>query len=231
MRMHLKKYRTKKSKIKIYLILFLVLSFLLFLFIEKIGSNLSDYYLDYSKREAIEIIDNAFNRAVNKEVLEKMKNSDLYSISRNSDNEIEMIDYDSYLVNDLLNKISNNTYNIVKKEERSYKDASFYIPVLSITNNPLLVDKGPKIPVRMHAVGSVISGVRTKVKDCGINSSLIEMSVHIEITEKVILPVTSDVIKVENDIPLSYKIVRGKVPTYYGESLNKNSSIYSLPVE
>ena len=57
------------------------------------------------------------------------------------------------------------------------------------------------------------------------------MFVSVEVTEKVILPVMTDTIKVKNEIPISYKIIKGKIPTYYGESLNKNSSIYSLPME
>lgn len=231
MRMHLKKFRTRKRKIRIYIIILLIIFLVFFLFINKIGTNISSYYLDYSKREATLIIDSAFNKAVTKEILEEMKEMNLYTISRNNDGEIEMIDYNSYLVNDLLNKISTNIYNIVKKEERTYQNASFYVPAGVITKNPLLADKGPKIPVRMYAIGSVLSSIRTEVKDCGINSSLIEMSVHIEITEKVILPISSEEIKISNDIPLSYKIVKGKVPAYYGEAINKNSSIYSLPVE
>ena len=141
-----------------------------------------------------------------------------------------MIDYNSYLVNDLLNKISTNLFNIIKKRE-SGNSPSFYIPSGAFLKSPLLSFSGPKIPVRIKAIGSVLSGVKTNIKECGINSSLIELSVHLEVTEKVILPISSKDVKVSTDIPISYKIISGKVPSYYGEALNKNSSIYSLPLE
>lgn len=231
MRMHVKRLRKKSSKIKIYIVFVLILVFLLFILIDIVGERLSSYYLEYSKREAIEIIDSALNKTVNKDILSEMKNSDFYVVSKNKEGDIETIDYNTYLVNDLLNKMSTNLYNIVKQEERSDKDASFYIPLGAISKNPLLVDKGPKIPVRMHAIGSVISNINTKVKDFGINNSFIEMSVHVEVTEKVILPVTSGEIKISNDIPLAYKIIKGKIPNYYGGVIDRNSNVYSLPVE
>lgn len=229
--MHVKRLRKKSSKIKIYIVFVLILISLLFILIGVVGERLSGYYLEYSKREAIEIMDSALNKTVNKDILNEIKNSDFYIISKNKDGDIETIDYNSYLVNNLLNKMSTNLYNIVKQEERSSKDASFYIPLGAISKNPLLVDKGPKIPVRMHAIGSVISNINTKVKDFGINNSLIEMSVHVEVTEKVILPVISDEIKISNDIPLAYKIIKGKIPNYYGGIIDRNSNVYSIPVE
>lgn len=233
MKMYLKKYKpktNKKIKIKTIIILcfIIILSFLVF--ISKVGKNLNKYYIDYSRREAIEIIDNSLNRAVNKNILKDMNNKKIYKITRNNKGEIEMIDYNSFYINTLLNSISNNVYNEIKKEERGYKDSSFKIPLLSITNNPLISNIGPKIPVRMKAIGSNIASVKTKVTNCGINSTLIELSIHLEVTEKVILPISSSVIKVKNDIPISYKIVKGKVPSYYG-TLDKSLGYLKMPIE
>lgn len=57
------------------------------------------------------------------------------------------------------------------------------------------------------------------------------MVVTIEVTEKVILPMITDNITIVNEIPVSYKIITGKIPTYYGGSLSKNSSLYTIPME
>ena len=80
----------------------------------------------------------------------------------------------------------------------------------------------------MELVGSVLTGVNSKVIDYGINNSLIEIFVHIEVNEKVILPVTSKNITIVNDIPISYKIIKGKIPSYYSNSGN-SSSMYMMP--
>lgn len=230
MRMHVKKYRSRKTKLKIIIIFIIIIISFFLILLNRVGSNLSSYYIDYSKRHAIHIIDTSLNKAVTNDVMEEFKKTELFLITKNKNDEIETIDYNSVLVNSLLNKISTNLYNTLKKEEKS-SDASFYIPLLASSKNPLLTDKGPKIPVRLELIGSVISEINTTVKECGINSSLIEMSVHVEVTEKVVLPISSDEIKVKNNIPISYKIISGKVPTYYGGSYVKNSPIWTLPVE
>ena len=225
MRMHLKRIKRKK---RIGFIFILSILLILVVLMNQIGKNLSKIYLSFAEEEAIEIIDSSLNKAVSDEIIKEFKNINLYNITKNSENEIETIDYNSYLVNDLLNKISTNLYNNVKTKE---KDISFYIPSFSFTNNPLLADKGPKIPVKLKLLGSVLSEIKTTVKPCGINSSLIEMTVHIEVKEKVLLPITSKKIKVKNEIPISYKIINGKIPTYYCKKKKKNTPIYSLPIE
>lgn len=230
--MYLKRYKSKKdkkNKFKSFAIIFLIICISFFVLISKVGKSLNKYYIDYSRREVIEIIDSSLNKAVNYDVLKNMKDKKLYKITRNNKGEIEMIDYNSYYINTLLNDISHNVYNEIKKEERK-KGSFFKIPLFSFTNNPLISDKGPKIPVRIKAIGSNIASIKTKVSNCGINSTLIELSVHLEITEKIILPISSSIIKVKNDIPISYKIVKGKVPSYYG-TFDKSLGYLKMPIE
>ena len=113
------------------------------------------------------------------------------------------------------------------KEEDKTNSVAFYIPMGSIFQNPVLNNRGPKIPVRMELVGSVITGINSKVKDYGINNSLIEIYVHVEVRERVILPVTAKDVTIVNDIPISYKLIKGKIPTYYSNS----GFSYMMPVE
>ena len=138
-----------------------------------------------------------------------------------------MVDYDSYLVNLFLRDVSSNIKDALEREENA--GVAFYVPFGSIFKSPVLNDLGPDIPVRMELIGSVSSNVVTNVKEYGINNSLIEMYVHVVVKERVILPVLSKTIVVTNDVPISYKIIKGTVPSYYGDVLKKESSIYSIP--
>lgn len=229
MRMNLKNKRKiyKRRKI-IFLIVFFLCFFYLFF---KISENITYYYMNYSKKEAKQIIEESIGNAITDDVLENIKNKELFTISKNSSNEIEMIDYNTYEVNLFLRDITDNISKTLKREEQNTEKIAFYIPLGSITQNPIFNSKGPKIPVRIEVIGSVLSSVKTKVTEYGINNSLIEMFVSVEVTEQVILPVMTDTIKVINEIPISYKIITGKIPTYYGDTLSKNSSILSVPME
>ena len=101
-----------------------------------------------------------------------------------------------------------------------------------ISNNVLLSNIGPKIPVKLNLIGNVVSSVETTVKNYGINSALIEIYANVEVTEEVIIPFQTERIKITNNIPIAIKIINGSVPDYYSDGkLNSSSNILSLPIE
>lgn len=229
MRMHLKDKRKQFIRKRfIILIIFFALFFYVFFILSE---NIGYYYLNYSEKEARKVIDTAISNAITDDILEDIKDKELYKVTKNSDGEIEMVDYDSYLVNVFLRDVTENIELFLENAENNPDKVAFYIPLGSIFQNPILNSKGPKIPVRMEMIGSVLSNVNTTVTEYGINNCLIEMSVHIEVKEKVILPVIANTITITNDLPVSYKVIKGTVPNYYGNSLNKDSSIFSIPVK
>lgn len=217
-----KKRVYKKRKLALLVIFFCVFLYLFYLVL----GNMNTFYLNYSVRKARVIIDNVFSKAVSDDILNSLDDEKLFIITKNNNDEIETIDYNTFLVNRFLRDVSINIDNTLKKEQVNPDNIYFYIPIGAVFNTPILNDKGPRIPVKIKTVGSVLSGVKTNVKEYGINNVLIEMYISIEIEEKVILPVISKTIKVKNEIPISYKIIKGVVPNYYGGEISKNSSIY-----
>ena len=84
---------------------------------------------------------------------------------------------------------------------------------------------GPKIPVKIKFIGSILTGVKTKVTDYGINNSLIEVYTTISIQTLVITPVSKDRKTRNYEILVSSKIIEGKVPEIYGGVMEKSSNI------
>lgn len=222
MRMHLKGNKVKGVRKRVIVIcIIIVIGYIVFTSYK----NVSYYYLNYSEKKAKDIIDVAMGKGITNSSLKIINSKDLYRVTKNDKNEITMIDYDSYLVNLFLKDISNNISIALDEEE---KDIAFYVPMGTIFKNPLLNSKGPKLPVRIEMLGSVNTNIETKVKDYGINNSLIEMYIHVVVKEKVMLPVISSDIKIENNFPISYKIIAGKVPNYYGNGISKSSGLYFM---
>ncbi len=222
MRMRLKGNKVKGVRKRVIVIcIIIVIGYIVFASYK----NVSYYYLNYSEKKAKDIIDVAMGKGITTSSLKIINSKDLYRVTKNDKNEITMIDYDSYLVNLFLKDISNNISIALDEEE---KDIAFYVPMGTIFKNPLLNSKGPKLPVRIEMLGSVNTNIETKVKDYGINNSLIEMYIHVVVKEKVMLPVISSDIKIENNFPISYKIIAGKVPNYYGDGISKSSGLYFM---
>ncbi len=241
MRMYLKnRNKTRKTYKRIKIFLFLgIFLFVVHLMVE----NISAFFIAYAKDEARKAVTTSINAAMTDDLLDLIKNNELFRITKNSNDEIEMIDYNSYVVNEVLKEVTLNIEQnllIIEDEDfrsikaKTHRDdgkVAFYIPFGAITNSPLLNNKGPLIPVRLKLIGSVLTNIETRVKEYGVNNALVEMIIYIEAKEQVLLPTISEQITITNEIPISYNIINGKIPSYYSGGLAKQSEIYSLPIK
>lgn len=196
--------------------------------------------MEYAISEMKNISTITINNAVKNEI-NSFDNNMLY-ITKNKDNEIQMIDFDSSKVNKMLISITKSVLDNLNKMDINKNNASFEkinlnekliyeIPLGVISNNIFLSNFGPKIPVKLNIIGDVVSNIKSDIKEYGINNALIQISISISITEKIIIPFMSDTINVKTDIPISLKIMQGNIPSYYGGFFSKNSGILSIPTE
>ena len=164
-----------------------------------------------SRKYVTEIINNSTDNI-------KFEN-DLFVIEKSNDNEIKMITYNSYEATKLINKITHNIQNSFDELESVFNGHDKFvvdeIPLGVVFNNALLRNFGPKIKIRLDIVGDVLSELETEVKPYGINNALVEVRVKLNANARVILPLTSKEINVNNVIPLSINIVNGSIPEAY----------------
>lgn len=104
------------------------------------------------------------------------------------------------------------------------------IPLSVIHDNFILNNLGPKIPVKLKIIGDMETKINTNIKNYGINSALIELTLDITVKEEVILPLSTKEITVTQTLPLALKLIEGKIPSYYSNGINK-SEILSIPIE
>lgn len=238
MRMSLKSVKSRRKKRRLFWLSILVLLLLIIFYISKMLGNL---FLEYAKTEAFRYATLVINNSVTDELLAKTDEMELFNITKNAQGEIEMVDYDSLYVNLFLKEVTsqleqdmlaigNGDLSIIGRD--SNKNGAFFtISLGEVLQNPLFNYLGPKVDVHIKLIGAIETNVYTVVKEYGINNSLIEMGVNITVSIRVMLPVITDTITVNNQVPISYKIVTGQVPSYYGGSMNQNSDIFSIPIE
>lgn len=243
LRSHIKIKISTKVATTIVLIIFMTIIFLNYCSNKVFPIIMSQAEID-CKKMAISMIKNSLNE----EVLSTLED-EMYNVVQNKDGEIQTIDFNPIVVNKFLSKTTSVVSNNLKKlEQGNISDISFIdssydqkklkngviseIPLGIITNNVLLSNVGPKIPVKLNLVGNVISSIETRVSNYGINSALVEVIAKVEVTEQVIIPFQTKTIKVVNDIPVAIKIVNGNVPEYYSNGkLTESSNILSIPIE
>lgn len=207
-------------------ILFMITFFIIF---QKPIKYVSNFFLNYASMEAEKQISTIINDSSSTEEFKRISYDELYYITKNSNNEIEMIDYNLATVNEFLDIVTFKIQDSLKEMEEK---VVLEIPFGIIMNNPFFNNLGPNIPVKLKFVSSVLTSVETKLTDYGINNSLVEIYVNIEVRAVVILPVVSKEIVVTNQVPVSYKVITGKIPEFYGiNGISKNSNLYQLPLE
>ena len=222
-------------------IVFFFCIFISFFCVSILGNKVNPILHNYLNLEVERVTANVIDVSVN-DVLANELVDDLFNVSKNSNNEIEMIDYNTKEVNSLLKKINENIYSkLLRLEEgkvddfvlsssllgNNYKKVKSgivcEIPMGSLTGNGFLSNLGPVIPIKMSFLGHVNSSLKTKVTSYGINNLYLEIYVHVEVKERISLPRSSKDITIEIDAPLSIKIMSGVVPEYYGGIIDKNS--------
>lgn len=163
------------------------------------------------------------------------KNTKFIKIEKNNNQVIERIEYDTKILNqtkdqilDLLetnidymvkghiekiglnpNKLSNEYY------EQTSEGIIFTISIGNATNNFLLANIGPKIPIILKPVGNVTATINTNLKEYGLNNALIEINIELTSTILIRMPFLSKKVTTKNTIPLSKEIIQGNIPNSY----------------
>ncbi len=237
--MNLKRRKKKKIINKIF-ILFILIIIVSFFVIKIFDDRVKPILLSYAEAETRKLTTLVINKAVTKQIALNMDPDNLYEIETNDNNEINIVSYNSTTVTKILNSITNLVQLNLKSIEEGnidllelpdtydsdkLKEGIIYeIPFGAITNISFLSNLGPKIPVKLHLIGDVTSGIRSNLTEYGINNALLEIGVNIEVTCRINMPFISKQIKVDNTVPIVIKLIQGKVPEYYFNGFSSNIS-------
>ena len=217
-----KKYISFTDKI---IIIVLLVIFVTFILIKTFTIKSKSVLLEYANNQSMLLV----SILINKAIYEVTYNNDYDSLMKTSIKSDDFIDIslDNKKVNELLYRVNENIINnisILQKGKYNYLNVEylnkenfiFNVPIGIIYDIPILVGIGPKIPFKIDIIGNVNNDVFTNIKDYGINNSIIEVVLNINLSIQVILPFTSKNIQISKNIPIETKIIEGKVPIYYG---------------
>lgn len=222
--MKLKKY--KKRKISDYISLTIIIittSLIISLYIiNYLSKKANTILLPLAEEQTRKVVTTIINNATNDVIID----NNLYTLTKNSNNEIQMINYNSFEITKLINTITSNIENDLKNIELGktnyYKEQAnqeggviAIIPFGIIFNNSLLTNIGPKIKLKLNILGDIVSNIETEVKPYGINNAYIELRITLTVNARIILPFVSEKVTISNVIPLSINIVEGNIPEGY----------------
>lgn len=208
----------ERLKRKYYILITFLISLFLFIIIfslysKKLNPKLNDYIDFLVKDEIYKKVIKSNNFITNEEV------NDILYIDKNDSNEIVYLDYDIDKTYKLLNKYIES----LKKDNSKSKILT--VPLFIASDNIIISSLGPKIKFKYEIIDNVKGKIKTKVTDFGVNNALVEMYFELEIGYLVVIPMNKKESVLKTEILISSKIINGKVPTFYGKNIFKESGV------
>lgn len=242
--------KINKKNISKFLITIIICCIISTIIVYIIGIKIKPTLLEIAQFEAEKIESTIINKSINKIIDDNYEINNLFHTIKNKNDEIQMTDFNTLQVNKLLNHITMNIQNNLKTiEDGNFEDLGINsikwnlekniylkkgiiigIPIGIVTAIPFLTEIGPIIPIKIHYLGDVNSNIYTKINEYGINSALMEIGVKVELSAKILLPFTTKRISLSSEVPISIKLIQGKIPNYYGNEIMQNSHLYSIPI-
>lgn len=183
------------------------------LYSKKLNPKLNDYIDFLVKDEIYKKVIKSNNFITNEEV------NDILYIDKNDSNEIVYLDYNMDKTYKLLNKYIES----LKKDNSKSKILT--VPLFIASDNIIISSLGPKIKFKYEIIDNVKGKIKTKVTDFGVNNALVEMYFELEIGYLVVIPMNKKESVLKTEILISSKIINGKVPTFYGKNIFKESGV------
>ncbi|MBP1993069.1 sporulation protein YunB [Paenibacillus eucommiae] len=199
---------SRKKKLILAMIIFFLFFLQFFIFVER---NLRPPLMSLAKVRIKQIATQTINSAIADTISKEANAEQLIDWKTDNNGKITgfMLNYAEHM------RITAETINTVQKELDNLTSMPEHIPLGQALNSTILASFGPDVPIRLLPVGNVKVDLSTRHQNAGINMILVEVFVRIIAEVKVIIPLDSEAEIVETEIPISYSLVVGDVPTYY----------------
>lgn len=215
----------KKYNCLFTIILILVLFYVL---INKVTYKMGPKILLISEKMIETQNDLIFKKAYAKKNEHNTDVDNIVHVNKNKNNEIIDVNFNIAECEKILLSIiyeMNNDTNAIMNEGQI-----MWIPMGYTTNNPLLINLGPKIPVKIETTDVVLGDVSTKITEFGINNALAEVYINIKIKITTSLPFQQKSKELKYSALLASKIISGKVPVYYGGMFTREKN-FNLSID
>lgn len=209
---------------KLLLLFFIFLIPIIFLTaVDNYFSQKSDVYIT---QEVTSIISDVIGETLTDNKTFKNSNQ-ILNCKYDTEGKINTIYIDTVIINEILSNTNLTLTRLLSEGtiEASIRDIK--LPLGMLVSKSLFTTLGPDINIEVLPVTSYKTDIVTTLVDYGINNSIFETYLKIEIVVETIIPLKQSKINYETQILLASQIVQGEVPYYYymGEG-----SIQSLPL-
>lgn len=202
-------------------------------FFSAFGNKLKSHYLAIASLQADKVASLVCFNSISSLIDEKYSQVEFIS----QDKEIL---FNTGQMNNFMKDSVNLIYQEIKNVEKGesnyfvseYGNGIIYeIPFHLFSDNVLYSSFGAKIPVKFSIVSDVKGKMVYQVEEFGINNALININLQISFSSRVTVPLTSELVTTDLEIPIYSKIYNGEIPHYFYPGLESVQEVYSTEIQ
>jgi len=206
------KYYTKRSKgIKVKKSIFIIIAIIIIF-------NLLVYFFDTRVFPSVLQISEVTIKAKTTEIInetsielfdDEFKYNEMIIVEKDSQDNITLIRVNTVKLNQLTSKLSLEC----NKKLAEMGEVGIDVPLGWISQNSAFYHLGPSINVKVEPIGNMNVTYDSKFESAGINQTRHKIYLNLEAKIRIIVPLHSQNIDVECQIPIAETILPGKIPT------------------
>ena len=215
-----------------------------------VNEGLKPTLMSYAESQTRSIATLVISNAINNKITDVIDLDGIIEESPITDNSTSNVKFNAEIVNKVkaettklvqanlseaekgnLDQLAKLTDLDIETEKSDEEGIVYYVPLGQATNNVLLGNLGPKIPVRFTAIGDVRSDVKAKIEDFGINNAYIQVYIEITVNVQIIIPFATEVATISEDVPVAMYLMEGNVPQYYNNGGDGASPSIDVPLD
>ncbi len=150
---------------------------------------------------------------------ENFSYDDIAVLSKNSAGEIISLEIDTYKVNYLKSRISNEISNIIADRERY----TVSIPIGTFLGNTYTAGFGPDVNFKMQITTTAFVDFEHQFKSAGINQVLHKVIINIKISGNLVIAGYKETITVNTSAIAAQTVIVGKVPESFTNVIEEES--------
>lgn len=234
MKLKKKKYfkYSKRKSYKLYLVL-VIIAITTYRILYNIDNRLIPHIENLTTISINKTIHNDLYYMFDEHTLGDVNLTDIIHLTKNDQGEVLTVDYRYDIAYEYLSKSMNSFYERVGSIELDIPNFKtqgniIFIPLGLINSNNILFHYlGFKIPIKIDILNDISMKFKTKISEYGLNNLLVELYIVVAVNNSFLSPNNYYNFGEENELLIASKIVVGKIPLYYGETIEKESSILS----
>ena len=145
-------------------------------------------------------------------VMKDYEYDDIITIHKDEQGNITMIESNIIVINKIISDVAIKIQNSINNNEEN----DIGIRLGSFTGSKLLSGRGPKVPIKISAIGNVETDFRSEFQEAGINQTLHRVYLDVKCEVDILTPFKTITKDIKNQVILAENIIVGKIPqTYY----------------